>query len=221
MKVTNDKMETLIRKVKALYALSENNPSKEEAALAAMKAQELVAKYNLTITDVEDKVEMTTSQFHTGIDKSWKYGLAHIICDNFRCHHWWVGKHTVIFMGYHQDTEVARMTFEYLFKVCEKGARAQCRKAYKTYGTETGVYPSYTRGFLAGVKEKLDAQCVALAVVTPKEVTDAFTERTKTMKSFDSSKARTGTENFIRSEYQQGKQDGRAAMNSRALEGGK
>lgn len=48
-------MEKIIEKVKKLLALSQSsNPN--EASLALSKAQELIAKYNLTITEEENKV---------------------------------------------------------------------------------------------------------------------------------------------------------------------
>ena len=172
----DEKIEKVLEKVKKLFALAGNNPSEAEAQAAALRAQELIAKYNLTITDEDEKLEMTESSFVTGVDKSWKYGLAAVIEKNFRVKSYWIGKRKVVFYGYKQDTEVAREVFQYLFKVCEKNARRECRKSYQTYGTEKGVYYSYTRGFITGIGQKLDEQCVALMIVTPPEVNDQWEE---------------------------------------------
>lgn len=217
--MSDERYQELLRKVQALFALAGNNPERAEAEAAALKAQQIIAKYNLVMADAkEDKPEIAQVEYHTGIDKSFKYSLARVVADNFRCECWWLGKAYVVFLGYKPDAEVAKATFEFLFKTCEKGARRECRKAYKERGTETGVYFSYTRGFVVGIKEKLDAQCVALAVVTPQEVTTEFKAQTEGFKTLG--KYRAGNEQFSKSHYVQGKRDGRAAMNSRAIEGG-
>lgn len=220
--LTNERYQELIAKVQKLFALAGNNPERAEAEQAALRAQELIAKYNLVMADAkEDKPEIAQVRYHTGIDKSFKYSLARVVADNFRCECWWLGKAYVVFLGYKPDAEVAKATFEFLFKTCEKGARRECRKAYKEYGTETGVYFSYTRGFVAGIKEKLDAQCVALAVVTPQEVKTEYKTITSGPTFKKIGEGRNNGGGFSRNHYDQGKRDGRAAMNSRAIEGGK
>ena len=212
----DEKIEKVLEKVKKLFALAGNNPSEAEAQAAALRAQELIAKYNLTITD-ED--EMTESSFVTGVDKSWKYGLAAVIEKNFRVKSYWIGKRKVVFYGYKQDTEVAREVFQYLFKVCEKNARRECRKSYQMYGTEKGVYYSYTRGFITGIGQKLDEQCVALMIVTPPEVNDQW-EEFKVQQNMGTlgKVSRNGSDGFRRGVYEQGVIDGRLAMNERRLE---
>ena len=215
----DEKIEKVLEKVKKLFALAGNNPSEAEAQAAALRAQELIAKYNLTITDEDEKLEMTESSFVTGVDKSWKYGLAAVIEKNFRVKSYWIGKRKVVFYGYKQDTEVAREVFQYLFKVCEKNARRECRKSYQMYGTEKGVYYSYTRGFITGIGQKLDEQCVALMIVTPPEVNDQW-EEFKVQQNMGTlgKVSRNGSDGFRRGVYEQGVVDGRLAMNERRLE---
>ena len=217
----NEKIEKILEKVKKLFALAGNNPSEAEAQAAALRAQELIAKYNLTITDEEEKLEMSESSFETGVDKSWKYSLASVMEKNFRVKSYWIGTRKVVFYGYKQDTEVAREVFQYLFKVCEKNARRECRKSYQMYGTERGVYYSYTRGFIKGIRQKLDEQCVALMIVTPPEVVDQW-EEFKTQQNMGTlgDISRDGSAGFRRGVYEQGVKDGRLAMNERRLEGG-
>lgn len=129
MKKMDSKLESVLQKVRGLLALSGNNPSQAEAQAAALKAQELIAKYNLTLTDVEKETqEIVTSEYRTGVDKSWKYGLARAVADNFRVMIYWVDRRVAVFYGYKQDTMIAVQVFEYLFKTGERGARAACRK---------------------------------------------------------------------------------------------
>ena len=215
-----EKLEKMLDRVRKLLALAGNNPSEEEAISASLKAQELIAKYDLDLTEL-DKVELEigTSEFYTGIDKSWKYGLSSVVANNFRCCCYWVGKRTVVFYGYLQDTQVAKLTFEYLFKVGEKGARKARRESYKKYGTETGIYFSYTRGFIQGVKSALEAQCTALMIVTPPEVKEQYEEYKieKNMKT--QGNYRDGSENGTSMRaYNRGFSDGRTAGGSRNIE---
>lgn len=218
-KKMDSKLESILQKVRGLLALSGNNPSQAEAQSAALKAQELIAKYNLTLTDVEKETqEIVTSEYKTGVDKSWKYGLARVVADNFRVMIYWVDRRVAVFYGYKQDTMVAVQVFEYLFKTGERGARAACRKAYKENGTETGVYYSYTRGFTAGVKAALDAQSTALMVVTPQEVKTSYeayaAENLKQLPQM-----RNGSEKGTNgSAYKEGFRDGKTAGQSRGLE---
>ena len=125
----------------------------------------------------------------------------------------------MVFYGYLQDTQVAKLTFEYLFKVGEKGARKACRESYKKYGTETGIYFSYTRGFIQGVKSALEAQCTALMIVTPPEVKEQYEEYKieKNMKT--QGNYRDGSENGTSMRaYNRGFSDGRTAGGSRNIE---
>lgn len=213
-------MERIIRKVKNLLDLANNNPSQEEAIAASLKAQELIAKYNLDLTEEEkEELEIVQMEYVTGIDKSWKYNLASIVGKNFRVEHYWRRKKAVVFYGYKQDCEVAVKVFEYLFKVGERGARRECRKAYKEKGTEVGVYYSYTRGFLQGIQNKMEVQCTALMIVTPKEVSTAFEEYCEEIGMGFIGKYRTGAEDGIsKTIYKMGVREGEQAMSTKPVE---
>ena len=41
--------EKIMEKIKKLLALANNNPSEDEAMAAALKAQEMMAKYNIVL----------------------------------------------------------------------------------------------------------------------------------------------------------------------------
>ena len=47
--------EKILEKIEKLLALAGNNPSEKEAISAALKAQELMAKYNIELADLEGK----------------------------------------------------------------------------------------------------------------------------------------------------------------------
>ena len=71
-------------------------------------------------------------------------------------------------------------------------------------------------GWGQGLKEKLDAQSVALMVVTPSDVTEKFEELSK---DFGRSKYTVSMAGFSHSVYERGRKDGRDALERRRLEG--
>ena len=89
-------------------------------------------------------------------------------------------------------------------------------KAYAEYGTARGVHSSYTAGFIAGLKEALEAQCTALMIITPQDVKDEFTAMSESWKAARGG-FKVGT-NFNGDAYRQGQQDGRTVMNGRRIE---
>lgn len=214
----DEKVEKILEKVKKLLALAGNNPSEEEAKAASLKAQQLMAEYNLTLSEADEdkKLEFANSSYACGVDNQWKYGLAAVIAKNFRCEYYWLGKKILVFYGYKADCEIAREVFGFLFKVCKKRMTQVADKAYAETGTSRGVRYSYTKGFVQGIKEVLDAQCTALMIVTPKEVTTSFEEMSKNWKTM--SVSMRGAERFSREHYEQGIRDGRDSMKSKAIE---
>lgn len=218
--VEQENLEKMLDKVRKLLALAGNNPSEEEAKAAALKAHQLIAKYNLNLTDTEkETMEMSQAEYKTGVDKSWKYGLARTVSDNFRVCCFWVDNRKVVFYGYKQDVEVAAQVFGFLFKTRERGARAACRVAYKEKGTETGVYYAYTRGFTSGVKSALDAQSTALMVVTPKEVKESYESYKQEVGLVPLGRCRNGSEKgFNKSAFNDGYKDGKDAISQRSIE---
>lgn len=225
MSENKDKVEKVLEKVKKLLALSGNNPSEEEAKSAALKAQQLMAEYNLSVSDIdgEEKLEMTDAGFSTGTDNNWKFSLSRVVADNFRCEVYWVGKKRVVFYGYKADCEIARDVFEFLFKTCKKRTTQVADKAYAETGSSKGVRYSYSSGFVAGIKEVLDKQCTSLMIVTPPEVKESFTEMcySEGFKTINTSRrdAVAGSKlQNAKQYYNQGIQDGRSAMNGRSIE---
>lgn len=214
----DEKVEKILEKVKKLLALAGNNPSEEEAKSASLKAQQLLAEYNLTLSDADEdkKLEISDSQFYCGGDNQWKFSLASVISKNFRCQHYWLGKKTLVFYGYKADCEIAKEVFGFLFNVCKKRMTQVADKAYAETGTSKGVRFSYTSGFVKGIREVLDAQCTALMIVTPVEVTESFNEMAKDFGTLNV-KYR-GAERFSREHYEQGIRDGKDSMRARAID---
>ena len=220
MNTTINKEEKILEKIKKLLALAGNNPSQEEAQAAAAKAQALLAEYNLTLEDTEEKSEeIGFSYFDTGVDRAWKYDLASVIARNFRCKCLWWGKARVGFYGYKHDTEVAAQVFEFLFWSIRRNLRKVKKQAKEQNGTAKGVIFSYSKGFIQGVKDTLDAQCTALMVVTPKEVNEAYTGYCNSVGVKSMNTHRRDAKDFNFDTYEKGVQDGKNTMQSRGIEG--
>ena len=215
-----EKVEKILDKVKKLFALGGNNPSEEEAKSAILKAQKLMAEYNLTLEDIEDDEissnrEISSHEFSTGSDNTWKYPLSITIANNFRCKVIWIGKTKVCFYGYKTDAEIAKETFQFLFKVCKKRMTQVADKAYATTGTSKRVRFSYSQGFVSGVKQVLEKQSTALMIIVPKEVEQSF-EQNFEVKHTKVNYRSSGS--FDKRFYDQGIQDGRDAIDSKHIE---
>lgn len=216
--------EKIINKIKKVLELSKNNPSEKEAQAAALKAQKLMAEYHISMEEVsgiEDSENISEECTNVGTGNKWKYRLSTIIARNFRCQHFYYGKSTVVFYGYKTDAEIATETFKYLFNMGNKLAtkfynkkKKECKEiGISFYGK--GIKNCFLIGFLDGIAEILEKQCTALMIVTPKEVEEAFKERTKDYKT---TKNRLNTRSYYAKEsWEEGKRSGKNAIGSRQL----
>lgn len=214
-------MEKILNKIKNLLDLANNNPNENEAIAAALKAQELMAKYNIELDQLDDKketreiVEEVYHQSDKHEMRKWKIGLAGIIAQNFRCKVYFMNKNDVVFYGYKEDAKIALNVFTYLYEIGNKFAVRYYNKCKKE-GKEThGVMNTYLVGFKDGVAEVLEKQCTALMIVTPKEVTESFEEMTSGWKTIKSTLRLSGDT----SAYSNGKSDGRDMATARNIEG--
>jgi hypothetical protein len=217
---SSEKIEKIIAKVAKLLELGDlsKNPSEAEAIAASMKAQELLAKYNLDITAVtgeekKEDVEQVVSDIGTG--KKWKYGLAEVIARSYCCRVFYVGAEQVVFYGYKSDILIARRVFVYLFEVGNRLANAHVKERRENYDDTKGVYNSFCSGFVDGVDGELSRNCKALVLVVPQEVNESFTMFSEKFKTVDHSISTNDNE-----AYELGRIEGKRALNARYLEGG-
>lgn len=111
--------ETIIKKVKKLFALA-NSSNEHEAALAAAHAQRLLAEHNLAMSDIEARQEATAAnKVETSSAKAlpkWIWRLLNGVNQAFDsdCVHYSGGK--IVFIGVGADPQVAAYTFSYLDK---------------------------------------------------------------------------------------------------------
>lgn len=211
---TNKMIET----IKKLLRTSNNSGATEnEARLAALKAQKLMAKYNIELTDVgeETKEDISYEAFETGTGHAWKYTLAQIIANNFCCKFFTIDRTKIAFYGYDKNTKVAQEVFRFLFNVGNKLADRhymQCRN----HKIETkGVRNSFLLGYVTGIQRVLDTQCRALLLITPKEVEKSY-EDFKTNANFKQSKTKLKSQE--EKSYEEGLKKGTETANSRYIE---
>lgn len=206
--------EQLMDKVQKLLALAGNNPSQEEANTAYLKAQELIAKYNLDMSECdEDKDDIVMMPAVHSNNEGYRTKLAVILAPNFRCRAIMSGN-IVNFLGYKTDVEVCVQVFNHAYKVSHN-AGLRLERQYRKEGYSTrGVANSYYNGFCVGIKEVLDAQCRALMIIVPDEVDKNLAERSQ-------GRYRGGMRmrGYSSEAYNDGKRDGRDHMNARYIEG--
>lgn len=208
----------IIEKVKKLLALSDKskNKSEAEAEAALLKAHELMAKYDIAMDEAsEEKVayvnEVCSSKWNMGFRKP----LAVIIAQNFRCETYVRGSGgSIVFFGHATDARIAKEVFEYAYQFAMKEGTRIYNKNYQMSRPTKGVFNSYVKGFLIGLKTKLGEQSTALMVVTPADVKETFKNMRKEFKK-GSGGMRQG--NFDGDAYTQGIQDGKTVMNGRRL----
>ena len=220
----NNDSEKIIAKIKKVLELSKNNPSEEEARSAALKAQKLMAEYHIALSEVEsveDIDNIVEKPVNVGMGNKWKYSLAGIIAKNFRCKYFFYGKGTVVFYGYEVDTEIASETFHFLYKTGIKMATSyynKLRNDATKYGKAfngMGIKNCFLVGYMEGIKEELDKQCMALMIVVPQKVQEEYSNKTKAFKTV-SHKMSTSSY-YADQSREEGRQAGKATMNSKRL----
>lgn len=212
-------MEKIADKIQKLLALAGNNPSEEEAKAALLKAQKMMAEYNLSQSDLsgEEKINYSLEPCKVRVNPRSKT-MCTIIANSFACKAIIVGS-KINFFGREDNAKAAKSSMEFIHKAMEHGMSEECRK----YGLSTSqsgaslIYNAYAKGYINGLKQALDAQCVALAVIVPQDVKEEFSKKFPNLRK-TSSRMTSGRQ--YSESYFKGEQDGRSVMNKRSLEAG-
>lgn len=223
-----DENKSVKSKIVKLFALAGNNPSQEEAQAALLKAQELMAQHNLTMSDVQIEEQPTKVIEHGQAMEGeklgwWKRRLGSIVANNFRCFHYYAwagrGKHAVTFFGLKEDVEIAKEVFQYASIVIDYSANDFIKHWKKTFLYEkpsrdltTRTKNDYIVGFLQGLndkfKEQIDTNGWGLIIVKDALVTEGYEKfRKGNLKTAKASTVSTGGEAGAR---QRGYKDGRS-----------
>jgi len=121
--------EGVLSKVRKLFELS-NSSNENEAALAAAKARELLARHNLSIADLpaadlKSAMAATEASVRVGkVVRNWVKGLLIHIAYGFECDHIIRRRHgcdpTLSFIGTPADAEIASCTFQFLYRQLDR-----------------------------------------------------------------------------------------------------
>lgn len=170
-------MNKMLEKVQKLLALAGNNPSEQEAKSAAIKAQKLIAQYNLDLSafSSEEAVQYKLLKAEHPNNNGYRGALSAIIAPNFRCKSIYLGT-DIHFFGREGDVDTCVSVFNYLYKIMRTNGSRQERTARKEGRSARGVANCYWAGFMKGLKDELGAQSKALAIIIPEDVKDKFTE---------------------------------------------
>lgn len=209
-------MNKMLDKVQKLLALAGNNPSEEEAKAAAMKAQKLIAQYNLDLSSLssEEKIEYKLLKAEHPNNNGYRGRLAGIIAPNFRCKAIYIGTQ-VHFFGREGDVDTCVNVFNYLYKTMRTNGCRQERIARKEGRSAHGVANCYWLGFMNGLRDELGAQSKALAIIVPEDVKDKFAE--KFPKAGVNNHMGVRHTGYDKDAYESGYTDGRSSMKRREL----
>lgn len=123
--------EDVFKKVKDLLRLAENNDNLAEATLAFGKAQELLSKYNLSMSDIEHDLEAKEAiEEQEGIESngrmaSWKKALASSIARANQCFSYtkMIDKSTIKVVGRPSDIQIVN----YMYLVISREIERLCK----------------------------------------------------------------------------------------------
>ena len=217
-----ENMEKILNKIKNLLDLANNNPNENEAMAATLKAQELMAKYNIDSSAIDS--DQSEKELYKAVwqdngkheMKKWKIELATVIAKNFCCKVYFLGHRgsDVVFYGFKKDAKVAIEVFKFLYAAGNKLAVRYYNKCKKEGKNTRGIMNTYLSGFCDGIKEVLDRQCTALMIVIPKEVEESYAEMSK---NFGKLKSTLIISNDQRA-YSEGRRDGKDTATARGIE---
>lgn len=131
MSSTNER-EKLINRIKRLQALAGNNPSEAEAAAAAERAHELIAKYQIRAEELGDKPEIGDDRGFVTNSRPWRRYMGPPLAALYFCRYGTMyerqqgktsGHDRHIFVGREANTHVCRMMFAYLCTSVDRLAR--------------------------------------------------------------------------------------------------
>ena len=195
-----------------------NGASEAEAQNALLFAQKFMKKYNINQESLsgEEKISYSLEACKVRVNPRSKW-MCMIIADSFAVKAILSGG-KICYFGRTMNVTAAKSALEFAHKVMEHGMTKACRN-HGLSGTEDKgaslIYNAYAEGFLKGLKEALDAQTVALAIVVPEDVIQAFADRFPNMKKGRKS---SWTRGNYSDEYEAGRRDGSQVMAKRSLE---
>lgn len=170
--IDDAKMKAIVKKVQKAMRLA-GNADDDEGQTSLLMAQKLMAKYNLSQSDIDiegyeefdrdnknvvegDGTEYTRLQW-------WMKSLASIIADNFKCYTFfrtYNGKSKVVFMGMEQDVAIAKTVYDFAVSSIKFFSDIYIKRN-KLGGNRSqtmAIKNDYISGYLNGLKAKFKEQ---------------------------------------------------------------
>ena len=197
-----------------------------------LKAQELMAKHHLSMSDIdfkEEKKEVTdTPIYESGRMAWWIKQLSMIIAKNFRCEPYIspgrISK--LYFIGLKQDVELSKEVLNYAVDTIKYQSEAYCQRYKRPGFNVTGIKNDWIRGFLKGLEDKFKEQVKSkgYAIILVKDALAIRAVENKGLRKGQKSKVTTGRSTEAREAgYREGKgfQGERKRIdNSKMIKGG-
>ena len=170
-----NKREKVLEKIKKLFALGNDLRGNEiESQSAILKAQQLMAEYGISHTDIQDGTNFPNEVQDNSItgykNLEWWHGnLGQVISENFKCFCYMDNRrmgyrqvlHSVNFVGLCEDIKVAKEVFYYAIMMIEYHSEVYLRN-YRIENPDRKDYRAienkYVQGYLAGLKRKFEEQ---------------------------------------------------------------
>lgn len=207
-----DKIQHLLDKTVA------NGATEAEAETALLLAQKLMAKYNIEANALNqgEKVEYSFEPCKVKVNPRSKW-MSMIIASSFAVRAI-ISGNKICYFGHKTNVTAAKSALEFAHRVMERGLTKACRDKglEPSQSGASLIYNAYAQGFITALKEALDAQTVALAVVVPEDVNKAFEEKFSNRRQGRNLTMKAGRDQY--EAYRAGRKDGSQVMNSRSLE---
>lgn len=151
----------IIEKMRKLMAMANDKSSENEAATALRQLHILLAKHNMSISQIEsadNTKEEIQESFEEHKDRPWKRSVALAIARLYFCEMYYVklggSKSNYVFVGTETNRTFAMAIFNMVVKTVERESRAESRKIY---GKEvSGFVNSFWTGAMGRICDRCD-----------------------------------------------------------------
>ena len=153
--------QKIIDRIKKLLSLSANNPSENEAAAAAAKAQELLAQYNLDMDELRDVSSEPEYEMDSALDSNperWIRWIAAAVAELYFCRYYYFSptkfypRYRHVFVGQRHNIDVAKEMTRYIVKTINRLSR----QGMKT--VERGERSPYQISFREAATSRIDVR---------------------------------------------------------------
>lgn len=157
--------------VEAIKKMSEKTTGRgatpAEAESALLKAQHLMAKYNISEEEIgttNSKEDLTIHTAGVASKRSpwWYFELGKVVADNFKCEYIAYKVYNkgtdVAFIGYEEDVAICIQVFHLASDAIKYFADRYARREYAKGAHMKGLRDDFTRGFIDGLEAKFKMQ---------------------------------------------------------------